>query len=270
MAVAKRGPARAASFRHRALRPVAQTWRGTLDDQVQFPRAPNPSGFLRACRGRTPLPPARQMPKRAPRAPPLLQTGARPGSLWLCAQCNSGRLSGGGGGGGGCRARVCRAGIGRGSSGLQGASRWLTFLPRFLRHLTPLTEAGGVNRGGRCQGSRCGPKESQDQSAVSTLARVCRGPGSHQERILCWCNQGLTERPPGLGSESRVSSCVAPVPVLPPLWTPCTPSVKWETVICMTPACGEEDRVKRKSLRMSSSLLISTFSPAKPQLWSPR
>lgn len=98
MAIAKRGPARAASFRHRAIRPVAQTWRGTLDDQVQFPRAPNPSGFLRACRGRAPLPPARQVPKLAPRAPPLLQTGARPVSLWLCARCNSGRLSWGGGG----------------------------------------------------------------------------------------------------------------------------------------------------------------------------
>ena len=154
-----------------------------------------------------PPPRARQVPKRAARAPPLLQTGAQPGSLWHLAGCDSGRLSRG-------RARVCRAGIGRGSSGLQGASGWLTFLPLFLRrHLTPLTEAGGVNRGGSCQGPRCGPKESQGQSAVSTLARVCRGPGSHRARILCWSNQGLTERPPGLGSEARVSSCVDPVPV---------------------------------------------------------
>lgn len=267
MAVAKRGPARAASFRHRAIRPVAQTWRGTLDDQVQFPRAPNPSGFLRACRGRAPPAPRPPGAKaRSPRATPAANGSAtcvplalRPVQFWQAL-----------GGRGGRRARVCRAGIGRGSSGLQGASGWLTFLPRFLWHLTPLTEAGGVNRGGRYQGSRCGPKESQDQSAVSTLARVCRGPGSHRARILCWSNQGLTERPPGLGSEARVSRCVARVPVLPPLWTPCTPSVKCETVICMTPACGEEDRVKRKSLRMSSSLLISTLSPAKPQLWSPK
>ena len=36
----------------------------------------------------------------------------------------------------------------------------------------------------------------------------------------------------------------------------------------MTPAWGEKD--SQESLRMIFSLLISTLSPAKPQLWSPR
>lgn len=90
MAVAKRGPARAASFRHREIRPVAQTWRGTLDDQVQFPRAPNPSGFLRACRERAPTPrpePARcqsALPARHPCCKPernLGPSGTAPGAI---------------------------------------------------------------------------------------------------------------------------------------------------------------------------------------------